>query len=57
MGNPTAYPTFTDEGLNYLLRTTAQHSHRATMESNVHDAYFIIGMLKLNRYLFGSANL
>eukprot|EP00959_Pyramimonas_sp_CCMP1952_P459242 9477927-Pyramimonas_sp.AAC.6 len=54
LGNPKAYDTFVDEGLNLALRVSAESSHGATVHRTVYGCFAIMGRLKTNIHLFAS---
>ena len=55
LGNPCAYDTFIDEGLNLALRTAADRAHAKTLHKSVYLCFEIMGRLKANVHLFAPA--
>jgi hypothetical protein len=51
-GNPAAYSTFIDEGINLAIRTCAAGSHRATLERNVFTCFAVMAQLGANTHLY-----
>eukprot|EP00959_Pyramimonas_sp_CCMP1952_P459145 9477781-Pyramimonas_sp.AAC.1 len=51
-GNPKFYACYVDEGLNMLLRSTAERSHRIKFEYRIFKLFLLVSKLGLNRYVY-----
>eukprot|EP00959_Pyramimonas_sp_CCMP1952_P035051 733780-Pyramimonas_sp.AAC.1 len=50
-GNPMVYATWTDESLNSILKTTAEHSHQLTFEARIFYTFSLVSELGLNKWI------
>ena len=51
-GNPKAYACYIDEGLNLLLRSTAERAHRIKFEYRIFKLFNLVSKLGLNRFIY-----